>query len=247
MKYLILILTLLCSVLSAQTDIVSLETFYHDAGGKQYSQNLFLTYNHSDDFSTWNVSFEYSWQNTPEIIGVNRVTQYLIWNDLYKTVEITVPFDTSEIPNGPLVKLDPTKASISQGDFAKANVFFLQSVYRNQLSPSVAFENYTLAEHVDRQRYAGYEYAEYVIQTTLNNRFQFHFDNDNSYIIVGGDVRYEYRKAELNYWNTYFSAFDLTQGNIWSSKNYTDSYWPGAEGMDGQLFFGPLDALSDNN
>jgi outer membrane receptor protein involved in Fe transport len=221
------------------------ETFYRRNGGKQNTQDLFTTLNHSTDSTTWDLIAEYSVQNTPEQIGINRVNQNLISNNLYRTGTINNPLDSSEIANGQLTNLPATSTLMSNGDFAKANVLFLQSIFLSRITPTFTFQNHTLVEYVDRQRYAAYEYLEYARQTTLDNRTELHFDTTKAYSIVGLDIRYEDRKVEEAYLNTFFNVFDITKGTTNSALNYPQSYYRGTVGMGGKEFFGPLDFVFD--
>jgi outer membrane receptor for ferrienterochelin and colicin len=220
------------------------ETFYHRNGGKHDSQDLFVTFNMTTDSTSWDLVVEYSLQDTPEQIGDNRVNQTLITNNLYRTGTISNPLDTTEIANGSLVELSPTATLMSVGDFAKADVLFGQSTFVSRVSPSFTFKNYTLGEYVDRQRFAAYEYAEYVRQLTLDNRTELHFDTDKAYSIAGINVRYEERKVEVNYLNTFFNAFDVMNGNSNVAASFPE-YYHGTIGMGGKEFFGPLDYTFD--
>jgi outer membrane receptor protein involved in Fe transport len=222
------------------------ETFYHRSGGKQNTQDLFLTLNHSFGSSTFDINFEYSHQNTPEQIGVNRVTQNLVSNGLYQSGDLITAYDTSEIAKGPLVKLDPTATLMSQGDFAVADVWYLQGTLVTRLSPTTTFENYSLAEYVDRGRFAAYEYLEYARQTTVDNRTEFHFDIPSVYTIIGLDFRFERREVEIGYLNTFFNAHDVSKFRVNSTTQYEGYYDNGVIGMGGRKGFqGPNDYVFD--
>lgn len=221
------------------------QTFYHANGGRQDTQDLFVALNHTTGDLTWDVSFEYSHQNAPEQIGVNRVSQELIDHNLYQSGTIELPFDTSEIANGPLVKLSPTATLMTIGDYAKADVLLGQSILTVRISPTTTLQNFTLAEYVDRGRFAGYEYAEFARQTTFDNRTELHIETPKTYTIVGLNARYEDRKVMVNYLNTYFNAFDVSTGGPNAAASYTDFYYPGTVGMGGVQFFGPIDWTYD--
>ena len=206
--------------------------------------DLFVTYNHSSPEQSLTVNFEYSKQNTPEKIGVNRVTQQLISEGLYRSGTIINQLDTSEMPNGPLVKLDRLALTMSENDYGKAEVVFGQVIYTNRISDSVTLHELLLMEQVNRQRFASYEYLEFVRQTTIDNRTELHFDKNNLYTIVGINARYEYRNAQLNYFNTFFNAWDISKGGAGDASLFPE-YFHGTIGMGGKEFFGPLDGLYD--
>ena len=214
------------------------DTLFRRNGAREDSQDLYLTFHKSTDNVTFDLYTEFSWQAAPELIGVNRVTQDLIWNNNYRTGTISAPYNTSEVPNGKLVKLPSTATVFSKGDFSNANVYFVQGVLVDRLSEVVVMKNYTLAEYINRRRFNAYEYAEYAKQLTLDNRTELHFDSPGSrYTIIGGEVRYENRKAEVNYANTYFNAHDATSGIVHASLAYSD-YYHGIVDMGGREFFG---------
>lgn len=137
------------------------QTLYHRNGGRDDTQDLYVAFKKIISSDTiLDIYAEYSWQATPELIGVNRVTQDLVSNNRYISGDISVPYDTSETPNGKVVNLKATDTLSSTGDFSNANVYFLQGVLTSKISPSVTFKNYTLMEHVNRRRFNDYEYTE---------------------------------------------------------------------------------------
>ncbi len=211
-----------------------------------YEHDLFLTYNYTSNKSSLTVNLQVSRQDTPEKIGVNRVTQQLIDTGLYHSGTITNALDASEVPNGPLVHLDRLTTTMGEDDFGKADVLFGQVIYTNKLTDNLTFNNLTLAEYVDRQRFAAYEYLEYVTQRTFDNRSEFHYESENAYTIGGVALRYEYRNAQNNYFNTFFNAWDISAGAPSDASSFVE-YYPGRPGTDGQLFFGPLDYLFDTS
>ena len=215
------------------------DTFYHRNGAREDAEDFYFTYHKFSDNVTFDLYTDYSCQAAPELIGVNRITQDLIWNNNYRTGTIPVPYDTTAVANGSLVKLPATSILFSNGDFSNANVFFAQGILVERLYDSVFLKNYTMAEYINRRRFNAYEYTEYAKQFTLDNRTEFHFDklNNSSYTIIGLEERYEERKAEVNYTNTYFNAFDATNGTNHASLNYPD-YAHGIVDMGGREFFG---------
>jgi hypothetical protein len=224
-------------------------TLFYRNGGRDDTQDLFIALKKVVSKDTiLDVYFEYSWQATPELIGVNRVTQDLIWNRRYISGTTTNVLDHSEMPSGPVVKLKDTDTLSSTGDFSNANVYFLQGVVTSRLSPTTTLKNYTLAEYVNRRRFNDYEYIEYVTQTTLDNRTEVHVDNTRSYTIFGLNERVEYRNAQSGYFNTYFNALDATKGRTHSAKSYVNDYFPGSKGTSGRNeFFGPQDGSYDTS
>ena len=224
-------------------------TIFRRYGGRDDTQDLYVSLKKVFSHRTiLDIYAEYSWQATPELIGVNRVTQELVWHNRYITGKTASPLDTSLMPNGKIVQLKPTDTLSSKGDFSNANVYFLQSVLISRLTQDITLKNYTMVEYVNRRRYNEYEYLEWAKQLTLDNRTELHIESPKTYSIIGLDERYEERNVEVGYMNTYFDAFDATIGNVRSAKSYVKDYISGYKGMTGTTgFFGPLDYEGDTS
>lgn len=214
------------------------QTFYYRNGGGDDAQDLYITVKKIFNSKvTLDFNSEFSWQAAPELIGINRVTQNLIWHDEYITGAGN-PYDFSVVPNGPTIKLNPTDTVLSVGDFSNADVLFTQAILVDQINPIETFKNYTMFEDVDRRRFNQYEYAEYVKQYTFDNRTEFHINDDLLYTIIGIDERYEFRDTQTDYDNTFFNAFDISKGNIHSSLlDFPSYYISGIIGDGGRSFF----------
>ncbi len=188
-------------------------------------------------------NLQYIWQASPEVLGVNRVNQQLIWHDTYYTgasADLGVP---GPIPATTAVKLPWDATLFSKGDFSNANIARGQVIVTHDISPSIQLVNRSLYEHVDRRRAHQFEYSEYVTQDTAENRTEAHLkfttaDLPQS-VIVGFTARYEGRESYTNYFNEYFYNFDLTDpSRVFNFRDeYPNSTFPGFIGPGGREFF----------
>ena len=188
-------------------------------------------------------NLQYIWQASPEVLGVNRVNQQLIWHDTYYTgasADLGLP---GPIPATTAVKLPWDATLFSKGDFSNANIARGQVIVTHDFSPEIQLVNRSLYEHVDRRRAHQFEYAEYVTQDTAENRTEAHLkfttaDLPQS-VIVGFTARYEGRESYTNYFNEYFYNFDLTDpSRVFNFRDeYPNSTFPGFIGPGGREFF----------
>ncbi|MDB6094554.1 MAG: TonB-dependent receptor plug [Verrucomicrobia bacterium] len=193
--------------------------------------------------TTVDANVQYIWQASPEVLGVNRVNQELIWHGTYYTgasADLGVP---GPIPATAAVKIPWENTLFSKGDFSNANVARAQVIATRVVSPALTLVNRTLYEHVDRRRAHQFEYAEYVTQDTAENRTEAHlnysvFGFPHS-VIAGATVRYEGRESFTNYFNEYFYNFDLTDpARVFNFRDqYPNSTFPGFIGPGGREFF----------
>ena len=221
------------------------QTFFRKNGAPDDREDLYLalawkpTSATTVDFNT-----QFFWQNAPETLGVNRVTQALVDHGLYFTGASadTTPYPGA-IPATAEVRL-PWEASLfSKGDFSNAGVFRAQLLVTHEFSPRLTVVNRTLFEYVNRRRYQEFEYAEWVTQHTFENRTEFHLDLTSSALpstaVAGFGVRYAHALAFENYFNEYVYNFDVTDPSrtFREATQYPNSYYPGLPGPDGRLFF----------
>ncbi|MEY2880713.1 MAG: hypothetical protein RLZZ15_3093, partial [Verrucomicrobiota bacterium] len=228
------------------------KTFYDRAGVKDDRTDLFaaLTWKPTP---TTTLAFHTQWlaQNAPESLGVNRVTQDLVWHSRYFTGTSSDPvgsYNPGPIPATAQVRLARDATLYSRGDFANARVGSAQLIATVVLSPSTTLVNRTFAEHVNRERYLQVEYAEFVKQDTLENRTEFHVDVPSAAlfpqaVVAGVTARYAHVRAFENYANEYLYNFDITNpAQVFNqAKSFPNSYLPGTRGPGGILFFSPAD------
>jgi len=188
-------------------------------------------------------NLQYIWQAAPEVLGVNRVNQELVWHGTYYTgasADLGLP---GPIPATSAVKLPWEDTLFSRGDFSNANVVRAQVAATREVSPTLTLVNRTLFEHVDRRRAHQFEYAEYVTQDTAENRTEAHLKFSagglDQSVIAGATVRYEGRESFTNYFNEYFYNFDLTDpSRVFNFRaDYPSSTFPGFIGPGGREFF----------
>ncbi|MDB6170276.1 MAG: TonB-dependent receptor plug [Verrucomicrobia bacterium] len=186
---------------------------------------------------------QYLWQASPEVLGVNRVNQELVWHGTYYTgasADLGLP---GPVPATTAVKIPWEDTLFSRGDFSNATVARAQVIVTREVSPALQLVNRTLYEHVDRRRAHQFEYAEYVTQDTAENRTEAHvkftaFGLPQS-VIAGVTVRYEGRESFTNYFNEYFYNFDLTDpSRVFNFRaGYPNSTFPGFIGPGGRELF----------
>ncbi|MFA5265009.1 MAG: TonB-dependent receptor plug domain-containing protein, partial [Opitutaceae bacterium] len=223
-------------------------TFWKRNDGRDDRQDLFVAFTWKpSQATTLDVNAQYMWQSSPEILGVNRVNQDLIDHAIYYTGASAdlYPFPGS-IPATNAVKLPWDATLFSKGDYSNANIGRFQATLTQVVSPDLTLINRTLYEHVDRRRVNAFEYDEFVIQDTAENRSEVHFTKTLAgrpqKVIAGLAVRYEGRESYTNYFNEYFYNFDITSPTrVFNEQNqYPNSYWPGQPGPGGRLFFSSI-------
>lgn len=227
------------------------DTFYHTNGGRDDAQELFASHLWTPhEGIRWELNAEWQWQAAPQLLGVNRPSQELIDTGRYYT---GTPVDQGGyfmgpwlIPSAGTATLSRDSVLLSTGDYSNANRLMLQSNLTVELSPQSELTNRTLFEHVNRRRYHDFEYAEFVEQTSIENRTEYStryqlFGLDQQ-TTLGLSLRFEDREALVNYFNEYFFAFDLTMPPPYNfSQQYPLSYYPGRAGPRGVPFFGVED------
>ncbi len=197
------------------------QTFYR--AGRDDEQDLYLTFHRSLPGASLDLYLQHDWQATPQIEGINGVTQDLIDHRTYL---------------GHLLK--PTDNLVSPGDFSNANVTTAQAIYERDR----VFKSYTLVEVVDRRRFNAFSYTEYAKQLTLDQRAEWHWDTDFAYTIAGVNGRFEKRESYTNYFNAQFAAYDISKPGV-RDASLLPTYIAGTPGPGGRLFFGPLDGNTD--
>ncbi len=187
---------------------------------------------------------QYFWQNAPETLGVNRVNQDLVSHDLYYTgVSADGPYAPGPIPATSVVKLPWEATLFSRGDFSNANVARAQLIISHFVSPTLTLVNRTLYEYVNRRRFQQFEYAEYVTQSTFENRTEAHLDWSTATLpqtaVAGVTVRSAYTLSYENYFNEYIYNFDVTDPSrvFNEAAEFPNSYYPGIIGPGGRPFF----------
>ncbi|MBP9913720.1 MAG: TonB-dependent receptor plug domain-containing protein [Opitutaceae bacterium] len=221
------------------------DTFFRKNGVDDDRQDIFAALSWRPAAGrTFELNAQWEWQNWPEILGVNRVSQELIDRATYYT-GISPDLFSGPGPINVTGKVTlPWEASLfSTGDYSNANAGHVQLISTFVLSPAFKLVNRTLAEHIDRHRYNQSEYAEYVKQTTVENRTEAHLNFDfldHAQQGVGGfTLRYEGRESFTNYFNEYLYNFDVTDParTFDQAAQYPNSYFPGFPGPGGHLFF----------
>lgn len=201
------------------------DTFY--TAGRDDAQDVFVTVRRELPSSTLDLSLQHVWQAIPQIEGINRPSQELIWDRTYQS-------DTGSR------QLRATDNLVSPGDFSNANVTTAQAIY----SQGTRLRSYTLVEAVSRRRFNAFAYAEYARQLTADQRLEWHWDTGSTYTLAGLSGRFERRESYTNYFNALFDAHDITTPTP-RDASLLPGYLEGTPGPGGRLFFGPLDGNTD--
>ncbi len=173
------------------------ETFYRRNGVKDDRQDFFaaLTWKPSGGL-TVDANAQFFWQNTPEALGVNRVTQDLIDHGTYLSGSPLAPVPV-QLPRDALL--------FSLGDYSSASIARAQVIVTREFSPTLTLINRSLYEHVNRQRFNAFEYVEQVQQDTFENRTEAHWDFDADghaqKVIAGASFRSEAVRSLVGYFN----------------------------------------------
>jgi hypothetical protein len=229
-------------------------TYYQASGARDDHEDAFasMTWKPAPDL-TIQANAQFFWQDSPEILGVNRVNQDLIWNGTYYT---GVSADNSDFP-GPIpatgtAALPRAATLLSPGDYANADVARTQVVGTLELGPSLSLVNRTLFEDVNRRSYYQFEYDEWATQETFEDRLELHGDFADSGMpqswVAGLALRWESRLSYVNYFNEYAYNFDLSGPSRISNEaaQFPSSYDPGQPGPGGRLFFGEEEGTPDS-
>ena len=170
------------------------DTFYRRNGVKDDREDFFaaLTWRVTPRL-TVDANVQFFWQNTPEALGVNRVTQDLIDHGTYLSGSPLAP-----VP----VQLARDALLFSRGDNSDAKITRAQLIVTSTTSPTLTLVNRTLFEHVDRERFNALEYIEQVKQDTFENRTEAHWEiSSKQQSIAGASLRYEGVRSLVGYFN----------------------------------------------
>ncbi len=176
---------------------------YEGEGGKTFFRRDGVKDDREDFFAaliwkaapalTIEASAQVFWQNTPEALGVNRVTQALIDDGSYLAGSPSAP-----VP----VKLSRDALLFSRGDNSSATIARAQVIVTSTVSRQLALVNRSLYEHVGRQRFNAFEYVEQVKQDTFENRTEAHWElNPTNTAVAGASLRYEGVRSLVGYYN----------------------------------------------
>jgi hypothetical protein len=196
---------------------------------------------------------QFLWEDSPEVLGINRINQQLIWSGTYYT---GASADNSDFP-GPIpaagtAQLPRAATLFSPGDGANADVARAQAVATLELGPSLSLVNRTLFEDVNRRSYYQFEYDEWATQETFEDRLELHGDLPGSgpaqSFVAGVSARWESRLSYVNYFNEYAYNFDLSgPSNVFNEAlQFPSSYYAGQPGPGGRLFFGEEEGTPDS-
>jgi hypothetical protein len=229
-------------------------TYYQASGARDDSEDGFaaLTWKPSPAF-TLQANAQFFWQDSPEVLGINRVNQDLIWHGTYYTgVSADNPDFPGPIPAAGTAALPRAATLLSPGDYANADVARAQAVATLRLGPSLSLVDRALFEDVNRRGYYQFEYDEWATQETFEDRLELHGDLSDAALpqsYVGGlSLRWESRLSYVNYFNEYAYNFDLTgPSKIFNeAEQFPSSYFAGQPGPGGRLFFGEEEGTPDS-
>ena len=230
------------------------EGWYDDEYRKSHSLYGAFTYRPSDAYELF-VNAQGFYAEYTENFGINRPTQNLIDNGLYRTginqnqgpgipfsdpqnsVYVTSGFPANVMLWGPEVKIDRSKRLLRPGDNSIGRNFKVQAVQTFNGSPDLTIVNNTLYTYTRRETYSSYHYTEVVDPTiTLESRLEFIKTLGDHKVNAGVAGRYLSNKAYNNYFFEPAAVWDITRDtnfiNVKNSINYP-GFGGGAFGFDG--------------
>lgn len=237
------------------------EGWYDDEYRKSQSLYAALTYRPSDNYELFtNVQGFYA--EYTENFGINRPTNNLIRNGLYRTGinqndpsmplsdpqnsrYVTSGFPANVMDWGPEVKIDRSRRLFKPGDNSIGRNFKAQAIQTFKGNPDMTIVNNTLFTYTRRDTDSSYSYSEVVDPTiTLENRLEFINEIGDHKINAGFAARYISNKAYNNYFFEPAAVWDITRDvNFIDASNSIN--WPGygggAFGFDG----GPVPGFPD--
>ncbi len=195
------------------------DTFYKSKGVEDDRQDFFfaLAWRPSDTLRV-DANAQIFWQNAPETLGVNRVTQELIDKGIYRSGAVA-PYSFNQDPVF-LATLTPVAIGrnallFKTGDSSDTWVARTQVAVTSEISPDLLFVNRTLVERVDRERANAFGYQEDVAATVVENRSELKFDftgfDLDQSVLAGFALRFESRKTYADYsYGDALDSYDVT-------------------------------------
>lgn len=238
------------------------EGWYDDEYRKSHSLYAALTYRPSSDYELF-VNAQAFYAEYVENFGINRPTNNLIRNGLYRTginnnqgpgvpdsdpqnsVNVTSGFPANVMIWGPEVKIDRSRRLLKPGDNSMGRNFKAQAIQTFKGNPDMTVVNNTLFTYTRRDTDSSYSYSEVIDPTiTLENRLEFINQIGDHKVNAGVATRYISNKAYNNYFFEPAAVWDITRDvNFIDASNSVN--WPGfgggAFGFDG----GPVPGFPD--
>lgn len=230
------------------------EGWFDDEYRKSHSLYGALTYRPSDDYELF-LNAQAFYVEYTENFGINRPTQNLIDNGLYRTginnnqpagvpisdpqnsAYVTSGFPTNNMIWGPEVKIDRSNRLLKPGDNSIGRNFKAQAIQTFKSNPELTIVNNTLFTYTRRETYSSYYYSEIVDPTmTLESRLEFIKTLGEHRINAGVAARYITNKAYNDFYFEPAAVWDLTRDHnfidVTNSVNFP-GYGQGAFGFDG--------------
>ncbi|WP_221029018.1 TonB-dependent receptor [Actomonas aquatica] len=229
--------------------------WYDDSYRKSHALYGALTYRPSDDYELF-LNAQGFYAEYTENFGINRPTNNLIQNGLYRTgvnmnqgagvpnsdpqnsAYVTSGFPSNVMDWGPEVYINRRNRLLKPGDNSIGRSFKAQAVQTFKGNPDLTIVNNTLFTYLRRETYSSYYYSEIVDPTiTLESRLEFikNWGEGNTFN-AGVAARYMSNKAYNDFYFEPAAVWDLTRDHnfidVTNSVNFP-GYGQGAFGFDG--------------
>jgi hypothetical protein len=241
-------------------------TRYAANGGRNDHVDVWLAYSLRGAGSRLDVFAQALWQDSPQLLGVNRPWQGLIDDNRYLSGSVDPLIGVGNPPgfldpgiaDPGLLTATPAEAVVlpedatllSQGDLGTARVAFVQVIWQQELAPDWQWVQRTFVDHVNREKANAFLFLEDVTQWSAETRTEVTWAGGGSAAVIGsqtlgGAVRWERRENYTNYWNEFAYAFDITTARRFDAlATFPTVIAPGAQlGPRGLPYYSPSSGL----
>ncbi len=230
------------------------EGWYDDEYRKSHSLYAAIAYRPTDDYELF-LNAQAFYAEYTENFGINRPTQNLINNGLYRTgvnnnqgpgipnsdpqnsAYVTSGFPSNSMVWGPEVRIDRSNRLLTPGDNSIGRNFKVQAIQTFKGTPDLTIVNNNLFTYTRRETYSSYYYSEIVDPTvTYESRLEFIKTFGEHKVNAGVAGRYITNKAYNDFYFEPAAVWDLTRDHnfidVTNSVNFP-GYGQGAFGFDG--------------
>ncbi|MGC4073243.1 MAG: TonB-dependent receptor plug domain-containing protein [Nibricoccus sp.] len=225
------------------------EGYYYDSYTKKQSLYGAVTWKPSEQYELF-INAQAAYMEYVENFGINRPTQNLIDNGLYRTgtninggTTATAadpqnaahidsggsPFNFNTIAYGPEVPIDRRSRLLRPGDNSIGRNFKIQAIQSFFTSPDLTVVNNNMFTYTRRETLSSYHYSEIIDPSyTVESRLEFQKKLGVHAINFGVDARYQNVKAYADFFFEPAAAWDITKDrsgiNAYKSVNFASHF-----------------------
>jgi outer membrane receptor protein involved in Fe transport len=216
--------------------------YFYDSYSKKHSLYAGVTFKPNDTYELF-VNAQAFYAEYTENFGVNRPTQNLIDNGLYRTgininngagatpsdpqnsQYVTSGFPANVMQWGPEVELDRRLRLLRPGDNSMGRNFKLQAIQTFKTAPDLTIVNNTLFTYTRRDTFSSYYYTEIIDPAwTAETRLELQKSMEKGWLNGGIAFRYTDVKAYNDYFFEPAAVWDITRDrnfiNVYNSVNF---------------------------